>query len=92
GGGTLMTVAGIDTRRELAHRTADDIEVTLFWSAPANQVTIEVLDRRFGESVEFEVTGSDALDAFHHPYPYLASPRTKICAWTPMAYIEALAA
>lgn len=86
-----MTVAGIDTRRELAHRTANDIEVRLFWSAPANRVTVEIVDRCFGESVEFEVAGSDALDAFHHPYAYLASQRTKVRAWTPIACSQALA-
>ena len=29
---------------------------------------------QFGESFEFEVEGANALDVFHHPYAYAASP------------------
>jgi hypothetical protein len=67
----MATVIG--TRRELAHRASNGIEVTLFWSKPANRVSVEVLDSRFDEGFEFEVDGSAALDAFNHPYAYAAS-------------------
>ena len=50
-----------EKRRELAHRTADGIEVSLFWSKPSNRVTLELV-----------VDGRNALDAFHHPYAYLS--------------------
>ena len=60
-------------RRELAHRTTDGIDVTLFWSQPSNRVTIEVLDSHSDEALEFEVDGVDALDAFNHPYAYAAT-------------------
>lgn len=60
-------------RRELAHRTTDGIDVTLFWSQPSNRVTIAVLDSRSDEALEFEVDGVDALHAFNHPYAYAAT-------------------
>jgi hypothetical protein len=68
-----MTATAFTTRRELAHRASDGIEITLFWSEPCNQVTITVLDTRSHEALEFEVAGSTALDAFNHPYAYAAT-------------------
>jgi hypothetical protein len=59
-------------RRELAHRTNDGIEVTLFWTKSTNWITLEVLDRRSGELLEFGVDRAAALDAFKHPYLYAA--------------------
>jgi hypothetical protein len=61
-------------RRELAHRTGDGIEITLFWSKATDLVTVAVLDTRSDEALEFEVDGSAALDAFNHPYAYAATP------------------
>jgi hypothetical protein len=70
-----MTATTVTNRRELAHRTNDGIEVTLFWNSPSNQVTIVVHDTRSDEALEFEIDGSDALDAFNHPYAYAATRR-----------------
>lgn len=67
-----MSATAQPDRRELAHRTSDGIEVTLFWSKPSTRVTIAVLDTRSGEALEFEVEGSAAVDAFNHPYAYAA--------------------
>jgi hypothetical protein len=72
-----MTATTRTERRELAHRTSDGIEITLFWSKPSNQVTIAVLDTRSDAALEFEVDGSAALDAFNHPYAYAASRRVR---------------
>jgi hypothetical protein len=72
-----MTATALTDRRELARRTGDGIEITLFWSKAANQVTIEVLDTRFDEALEFEVEGNPALDAFNHPYAYAATQRVR---------------
>jgi hypothetical protein len=72
-----MTATALTDRRELAHRTSDGIEVTLFWSKPSTQVTVAVLDTRFDEALEFEVDGSAALDAFNHPYAYAATQRVR---------------
>jgi hypothetical protein len=68
-----MTATAITARRELAHRTSDGIEVTLFWSKAADRLTIGVVDTRSDEAIEFEVDGCAALDAFNHPYAYAAA-------------------
>ena len=64
-----MSATAFTNRRELAHRSSDGIEVTLFWS-PSTRVTIAVLDTRSNEVLEFEIDGAAALDAFNHPYAY----------------------
>jgi hypothetical protein len=69
-----MTATAFTERRELAHRTSDGIEVTLFWTKPSDRVTIAVLDTRSGDALEFNVAGRAALDAFNHPYAYAARP------------------
>jgi hypothetical protein len=70
-----MTATAFSERRELAHRTSDGIDVTLFWSKPADRITVAVVDTRSDEALEFEVDGSAALDAFNHPYAYAAARR-----------------
>jgi hypothetical protein len=59
-------------RRELAHRESDGIAVTLFWSAVGDTLTLEVDDSRSCEQFELEVPKDRALDAFNHPFAYLA--------------------
>ena len=68
-----MTATAFSERRELAHRSSDGIEVTMFWSKPSERVTIAVVDTRSEEALEFDVDGSAALDAFNHPYAYAAA-------------------
>jgi len=68
-----MTIKELTERRELAHRTNDGFDVTLFWSKASNRVTISVFHARSSTALEFEVDGADALDAFNHPYAYAAS-------------------
>lgn len=55
--------------RELDHRTADGIEVTLLWNAKTNGVFVSVVERE-GGMFEFQVPPGDALEAFHHPYAF----------------------
>jgi hypothetical protein len=62
----------ITRRTELAHRASGGIDVYLFWNEPTNRVTVGVLDAQGGNGFEFEVEGSQALDAFNHPYVYAA--------------------
>jgi hypothetical protein len=59
-------------RRELAHRTADGIEVTLLWDSGDDTVTVEVFDAGTEEIFEIDVARDRALDAFHHPFAYAA--------------------
>jgi hypothetical protein len=68
-GGTTMAVT-VATRQELAHRSTDGIEVSLFWAKLSNRVTIELVDNRLDERLCFEVARDKALDAFRHPYAY----------------------
>ena len=68
-----MTTIELTERRELAHRTNDGFDVTLFWSKASNRVTISVFHARSSTALEFEVDDADALDAFNHPYVYAAA-------------------
>lgn len=56
--------------RELAQREQDGLEITLFWDARSNEVSVEVVDQRDESSFRLPVAGHCALDAFHHPYAY----------------------
>jgi hypothetical protein len=78
-----MTTAELTERRELAHRTNDGIDVTLFWSKASNRVTISVFHARSATALEFEVDGADALDAFNHPYAYAATSGARHIATPP---------
>jgi hypothetical protein len=80
-----MTTTAFTDRRELAHRISDGIEVTLFWSKPSNRVTIAVLDSHSDETIEFDVDGGVALDAFNHPYAYAAIRQARIPATSRVA-------
>ena len=85
------TAPAADTRaRELAHREADGIEVTLLWYAEADRVAVRVSDARTGDRFELRIHAADALDAFHHPFAYAPPPLREIdgadCA---LAYAEA---
>jgi hypothetical protein len=68
-----MTTIDVPERRELANRSNDGIDVSLFWSKASNRVTISVYHARSATALEFEVDGADALDAFNHPYAYAAT-------------------
>ena len=72
-----MTATAITTCRELAHRSGDGMQVTLFWTEATNTVAVAVLDTRSGEALEFDVDGSAALDAFNQPYAYAATRRVR---------------
>jgi len=55
---------------ELAHRKNNGLEVTLLWDSETNHVAVEVVDELAGEAFTLPVPGSNALDAFYHPYAY----------------------
>ena len=57
--------------RELDHRASDGIEVRLLWNEDTEDVLVSVAEQH-GVRFEFQVSPSDALDAFHHPYAYAA--------------------
>jgi hypothetical protein len=54
--------------RELDHRSADGIDVTLLWDPWTDSVMVAVVDDN--ESFRIAVDASEALEAFRHPYAY----------------------
>jgi hypothetical protein len=64
--------AATDTRprRELAHRSNDGLDVTLFWSPDTDELTVCVCDQRRGAYFEIEPERNGALEVFYHPYSY----------------------
>jgi hypothetical protein len=58
-----------ESRRELAHRSSNGIDVTLYWSPADDGVSVTVVDA-LGTAFELDVAPQNALDAFHHPYAY----------------------
>lgn len=65
--------AAIDvSTRELAQRHSGEIEVFLFWHPAPERIELCVLDSTTGVSVHVDVAPDRALDAFYHPYAYLA--------------------
>jgi hypothetical protein len=69
-----MTATIPTERRELAGRTSDGITISLYWTKATNRVTIELVDVRRDERLEFDVPGAHALHAFQHPYAYVDAP------------------
>jgi hypothetical protein len=61
------------SRRELAQRSADGVQVTLYWQPVPGSVTVEVRDAFTEDAFEITVPRDRALDAFHHPFAYAAS-------------------
>ena len=68
-----MTPPTQDTRRELASRRNDGIEVTLWWDSGDDSVSIEVWHLATDETLTVRVPRGSALDAFEHPFAYLSA-------------------
>jgi len=66
----MNSIAHIHSMRELAHRSNDGIDVTLFWLPNTDELTVCVSDQRRGAYFEIETEANNALDAFYHPYSY----------------------
>jgi hypothetical protein len=62
----------MSTMRELAHRSADGVDVTLMWvhRDGADETIVLVRDDREGTYFEIPVEGHRALDAYYHPFAY----------------------
>jgi hypothetical protein len=58
--------------RELAARESDGIHVLLLWDPSDNGLTVSLEDSRVGDRFQLAVAPDRALDAFHHPYAYVA--------------------
>ena len=57
---------------ELAQRSNDGLDVTLWWSPAEDEVTVEVLHFETESLFELRVERSRALEAFYHPVAYAA--------------------
>ena len=58
--------------RELAFRSGDGIEVSLFWNEREDRLTVIVSESRSGEQFVLEAAHDNALDVFYHPYAHAA--------------------
>jgi hypothetical protein len=58
--------------RELAARVTDGLHVLLLWHPTADTVSVSVADDRTGRRYESPVARDRALDAFYHPFAYVA--------------------
>jgi hypothetical protein len=68
-----MTVSNTrDHTAELAVRENDGLNVVLFWHPRNGAVTVSVADSRTGDQFQLAVEREHALDAFYHPFAYVA--------------------
>lgn len=59
--------------RELAQRMSGTDEILLLWQPESDRVEISIRDIATGAGFQFEVTAGCAIDAFYHPFAYVAS-------------------
>lgn len=60
------------TVRELAQRVSGTDEVLLLWDSESDRIELSVRDVASGAGFHVEVEPASALEAFHHPYAYVA--------------------
>lgn len=69
----MTTLTATDVR-ELARRTSGGLDIRLLWNARDNSTTIEIWRQELGVvPLRSDVPPNLALDAFHHPFLYLAN-------------------
>ena len=56
--------------KELDFRANDGLEVALLWRADDERLIVEVVDTKVGDAFRLEIAGSEAVDAFQHPFAY----------------------
>ncbi len=69
-----MTAPTTATLRELAARENDGIRVRLLWDTGGERLVLVLEDLRTEETFELSVPRNRGLDAFYHPFAYVASP------------------
>ena len=69
---TLMLPQTSESLYELASRESGGIEVALLWNGAEDRLLLTVRDRRTGEWFMCRVDGADALEAYRHPFAYIA--------------------
>jgi len=58
--------------RELAQRRSGTDEIVLLWHPEDDRVEVSVRDVTTGAGFDLEVAPAEAIDAFTHPYAYVA--------------------
>ena len=61
---------------ELAHRSNEYVEVSLFWDRRHDRLFVLVEDVRVGDRFSLQAAHDNALDVFNHPFAY-ARPATR---------------
>ena len=61
--------------RELAQRVSGTDEVLLLWDPESDGVALSVRDLESGAGFHVEVEPASAMEAFYHPYAYVARRR-----------------
>jgi hypothetical protein len=59
--------------KNLAYRENDGLVVSLDWDSDDGSVSLTLKDRRDESSDSVPVPADSALDAFYHPFAYVAS-------------------
>jgi hypothetical protein len=62
--------------RELARRQSGTDEIALLWNPEEDRVEVSVRDVTTGATLHIEIAPGNAMDAFTHPYAYVASRKT----------------
>lgn len=65
--------------RELARRVSGTVEVLLQWYSETNRVELAVREST-GAELHIDVPPTAALDAFYHPYTYVANETESVDA------------
>jgi hypothetical protein len=66
----------LEPPRELARRRSGTNEIALLWHPEDDRVEVSVCDVMTGATDHIEVAPGNALDAFTHPYAYIANRET----------------
>ena len=64
----------IGSRRELAHRSANGIDIQLLWNPATDSLVVDVRDIA-GPSIRLPAAPDKALDVFNHPFAYARPPQ-----------------
>lgn len=79
----MSTATSPTDTRELVHRSADGVEVTLLWHATADFLSVVVSDARAGQAFELVLDDHESpLDVFRHPYAYAAQRGIQLGAFS----------
>jgi hypothetical protein len=68
--------------RELDHRATNGLEIWLLWQPVTDEITVHVFDELSQTTYRFAVDPQHALDAFRHPFAYLAADPNRLHATT----------